>query len=59
MHNLVQQINSRQCKITYKKLAVRINALLWHNYRLKMLQHILLAAANNLDAPMMHIAKDW
>ena len=54
----IQQINSRQGEITYKKLAARINALLGHNYRQKMLQRILLATAKNLDLPVMHIAKD-
>ena len=40
----IMQINSRQGEITYKKkLAARINALLGHNYRQKMLQRILLA----------------
>jgi len=54
----IQQINSRHGKITYKKLAARINALLGHNYRQKMLQRILLATVKNLDLPVMHIAKD-
>jgi hypothetical protein len=54
----IQQINSRQGEITYKKLASRINALLGHNYKLKMLQHILLATAKNLDSSTMHIAED-
>ena len=54
----IQQINSRQGEITYKKLAERINALLGHNYRQKMLQHILLANAKNLDSLTMHIAED-
>ena len=54
----IQQINSRQGEITYKKLAARINALLGHNYRQKMLQRILLATAKNLDSLMMHIAED-
>jgi hypothetical protein len=54
----IQQINSRQGEITYKKLAVRINALLGRNYKLKMLQRILLATAKNLDSSTMNIAKD-
>ena len=52
----IQQINSRQGEITYKKLVARINALLGHNYRQKMLQRILLATAKNLDLSTMHIA---
>ena len=52
----MQQINSCQGEITYKKLAARINALLGHNYRQKMLQRILLATAKNLDLSTMHIA---
>ncbi len=55
----IQQINSRQGKITYKKLVARINKLLRHDYWLKMLQCILLAMAKDLDALTMHIAKDW
>jgi hypothetical protein len=54
----IQQINSRQGEITYKKLAARFNALLRHDYRLKMLQRILSATAKDLDALTMHIAKD-
>ena len=52
------QINSRQGEITYKKLASRINVLLGKDYRLKMLQHVLLATSKNLDASTMHVAED-
>ena len=45
-------------EITYKKLAARINALLGRNYKLKMLQRILLATVKNLDSSTMNIAKD-
>ncbi len=55
----IQHINSCQGEITYKKLASRINALLWHDYQQKMLQCIVLATAKDLDALTMHIAKDW
>jgi hypothetical protein len=55
----IQQINSRQGELTYKKLAVRINHVLKHNYKQKMLQGILSATAKNLDASTMDIAKDW
>ncbi len=54
----IQQINSRQGEITYKKLASRINALLGKDYWLKMLQRILLTTSKNLDASTMHIAED-
>ena len=54
----IQQINSRQGEITYKNLAARINALLRHDYRLKMLQCILLATSKNLDMSTMQISKD-
>ncbi len=54
----IQQINSHQGEITYKKLAARVNALLRHDYWLKMLQRILSATAKDLDASTMHIAKD-
>jgi len=54
----IQQINSRQGEISYKKLVARINALLGHNYRQKMLQRILWATAKNLETPTMHIAED-
>ncbi len=54
----IQQINSRQGEINYKKLAARINKLLQYDYQLKMLQRILLATAKDLDASTMHIAKD-
>jgi hypothetical protein len=52
------QIISCQGEISYKKLASRINALLGNDYRLKMLQRVLLAASKNLDASTMHIAED-
>ncbi len=54
----IQQINFCQGKITFKKVAARINKLLRHDYWLKMLQRILLAMAKDLDALTMHIAKD-
>jgi hypothetical protein len=54
----IMQINSRQGEITYKKLASRINVLLRKDYRLNMLQRILLATSKNLDASTMHIAED-
>jgi hypothetical protein len=54
----IQQINSCQGENSYKKLAARINTLLRHDYRQKMLQRILLATAKDLDASMMHIAED-
>jgi hypothetical protein len=46
-------------EISYKKLATRINTVLKHDYRQKMLQHALSATANNLDASTMHLAEDW
>ncbi len=52
------QINSREGEITLKKLAARINAVLRHNYKQKMLQQILSATAKDLDATTMHIAED-
>jgi hypothetical protein len=55
----IQQINSRQGKITYKMLAARINALLRHDYWQTMLQRVLLATAKDLDVSTTHIAKDW
>ena len=54
----IKQLNSRQGEITYKKLATKINAVLRHDYRQKMLQRILLATAKDLDASIMHIAED-
>jgi hypothetical protein len=44
----IQQINSCQGAITYKKIMARINKLLRHDYQLKMLQRILLAMAKGL-----------
>jgi hypothetical protein len=52
------QINSKEGELTYKNLAARINALLHHDYRQKMLQRVLLAMAKNLDASTMHVAED-
>jgi hypothetical protein len=52
------QINSWGCKIRFKKLVARINTVLRHNYRQKMLQRVLSATAKDLDASTMHIAKD-
>jgi hypothetical protein len=52
------QINSREGKIMLTKLAARINAVLHHNYKQKMLQRVLSATAKNLDASTMHIAED-
>ncbi len=54
----IQQLNSHQGEITYKKLAVKINQVLKKDYRQKMLQRVLLATAKNLDASTMHIAED-
>ena len=55
----IMQINSRQGEITYKKLASRLNVLLGKDYRLKMLQRVLLATSKNLDASTMHIASEF
>ncbi len=52
------QINSKIGEITYKKLATRINTVLKHDYRQKMLQRALSATANNLDVSMMSVAED-
>ena len=52
------QINSKIGEITYKKLATRINTVLKHDYRQKMLQRVLSATANNLDASTMSVAED-
>ena len=54
----IMQINSKSGEVSYKKLAVRINAVLRHNYRQKMLQRVLLATAKTLDASTMHITED-
>jgi hypothetical protein len=54
----IQQLNSREGEITFKRLASRINTVLHHNYWQKMLQRVLLAMAKNLDALTMHIAED-
>ncbi len=54
----IQQINSQQGKLTDKKLAVRINHVLKHNYKQKMLQCILLATTKNLDASTIEIVED-
>ena len=44
--------------ITYKKLATRINTVLKHNYRQKMLQRVLSAMAKSSVASTMHLAED-
>ena len=54
----IMQINSKEGEITFKKLSAKINAVLRHNYRQKMLQRVLSATARNLDASTMHIAED-
>jgi glucokinase len=54
----IEQINLWPGEPPYKKLAVRINQVLKHNYKQKMLQHIILAMAKNLDASTIHITKD-
>ena len=54
----IKQLNSRQGNITYKKLAAKINQVLKKDYRQKMLQRVLSATAQNLDALTMHIAED-
>jgi hypothetical protein len=54
----IEQLNSRQGNITYKKLAAKINQVLNKDYRQKMLQRVLSATAQNLDASTMHIAED-
>ena len=52
------QINSKMGEISYKKLATRINTVLKHDYRQKMLQRVLSATAKNLDASPMAVAED-
>jgi hypothetical protein len=54
----IQQLNSREGEITFKKLVSRINAVLHHNYWQQMLQRVLSVMAKNLDALTMHIAED-
>ena len=54
----IEQINLWPGEPPYKKLAVRINQVLKHNYKQKMLQHIISAMAKNLDASTIHITKD-
>ena len=54
----IMQINSKEGELTYKNLAARINALLRHDYKQKMLQRVLSATAKNLDASTMHVAED-
>ena len=54
----IMQINSKSGEITYKKLALCINAVLCHDYNQKMFQRFLLATAKNLDASAMHNAED-
>ena len=45
----IMQINSKSREITYKKLVVRINAVLCNDYSQKILQRILSATAQNLE----------
>ena len=54
----IMQINSKEGELTFKNLAARINALLHHDYRQKMLQRVVLATAKNLDVLTMHVAED-
>jgi hypothetical protein len=54
----IQQINSRKGEITYQKLALQINTVLWHDYWQKMLQCILLATANSFDL-LDFTDKEW
>jgi hypothetical protein len=54
----IMQLNSKEGEITFEKFSAKINAVLRHNYRQKMLQRVLLATARNLDASTMHIAED-
>ena len=54
----IMQINSKEGELTYKNLAARINALLHHDYKQKMLQRVLSATAKNLDVSTMHVAED-
>jgi hypothetical protein len=44
----IQQLNLSEGEITFKKLALRINAVLHHDYWQKMLKRVLLAKAKNL-----------
>ena len=53
----IMQINSKSGEVSYKKLAVRIIAVLHHNYKQKMLQRVLMATAKTLDASTMHISE--
>ena len=42
----------------WQRVRTRINTVLKHNYRQKMLQRVLSATANNLDVSMMSVAED-
>jgi hypothetical protein len=52
------QINSKMGEISYKKLAMCINTVLKQDYRQKMLQRVLSATANNLDALVLDMSED-
>ncbi len=45
-------------EISYKKLAMCINTVLKQDYRQKMLQRVLSATANNLDALVLDMSED-
>ncbi len=50
----INQLNRRDDVLTLKKLAAKVNETMLHNYRLKLLNRVLMSTAKHLDA-----SKEW
>ena len=54
----INQLNRRDDVITLKKLAVKVNKTMLHNYHSKLLNRVLLSTAKYLDASKMEYCED-
>jgi len=54
----INQLNRRDDKLTFDKLAAKINECMNHNYKNKLLNRVLCSTAKNLDASKMEYCED-
>jgi hypothetical protein len=54
----INQLNRRDDKLTFVKLAAKINECMNHNYKNKLLNRVLSSTAKNLDASKMEYCED-
>jgi hypothetical protein len=54
----INQLNRRDDKLTFDKLAAKINECMNHNYKNKLLNRVLCSTAKHLDASKMEYCED-